>query len=199
MLQKVLVLCCLLSATSTLAQERKNTEKQTASETDYMQPGAPMPPLLLVSYYDTGNFQKKKPSRRRKADATDETPQMAVRYMTNKDLDNGANLFVMLFNPTCSHCEDATALMEKNIALFKKTKIVLMATNIMKPYLPDFIRSLHTADYPQIYVGTDSLNFISKVFLYSALPQINVYGKERKLLKIFTGEVELDSLKRYIE
>ena len=48
-------------------------------------------------------------------------------------------------------------------------------------------------------MGLDSANFINSVFLYKTLPQINIYSPERKLLKIFNGDVAIDSLKRYIQ
>jgi thiol-disulfide isomerase/thioredoxin len=119
--------------------------------------------------------------------------------MTFKDFDNGANLFVMMFNPTCSHCEDMTVMFEKNMALFKKTKIVLLATMMMKDYLPDFVNMLHVQDYPFIKAGLDSSGFINNVFLYQTLPQINIYNAERRLLKTYAGEVPMDTLKKYIE
>jgi protein-disulfide isomerase len=70
----------------------------------------------------------------------------------------------MMFNPTCSHCEDETALLEKNIALFKKTKMVLMANPIMWDYLPAFAKTFHIEDFHNITLGVDSADFINKVF-----------------------------------
>jgi hypothetical protein len=58
---------------------------------------------------------------------------------------------------------------------------------------------MKTEEYPIMYVGTDSGDFLNNVFLYSQLPQINIYDKKRKLLKTFTGEVAIDSLKKYIQ
>ncbi len=119
-------------------------------------------------------------------------------YMNTADFDNGANLFVMMFNPTCSHCEDETELLEKNISVFKKSKIILMANPMMWDYLPNFMKSFHVLDYPTITAGSDS-SFINKVFLYQTLPQINIYDKDRKLIKTYNGEVMIDSLKKYAE
>ena len=213
MLRRFMTAMFLFSATATIAQGDKITEKQPATAIDYKLPGAPMPALLMVAYHGkctgknadattgkTGGEAGDKPhSRKRKTETEDVTSEMTKEYITNKELDNQANLFVMMFNPTCSHCEDMTSLLEKNMSLFKRSKIVLVATKVMTPYLPDFIKSFHIDEYPQMHVGTDSMGFIDKVFLYSALPQINIYDSQRKLLKIYTGDVEIDSLKRYIE
>jgi len=115
------------------------------------------------------------------------------------DFDNGANLFVMMFNPTCSHCEDETESIEKNIGLFKKSKWVLVANPSMIIHMPSFIKNLHISDYKPLYIGIDSSNFIDKIYRYSSLPQVNVYDGHHKLLKIYNGEVPIDSLKQYIQ
>ncbi|MCW3121972.1 MAG: hypothetical protein JWQ38_1464 [Flavipsychrobacter sp.] len=209
MLRNFIFSVCLLSATGALAQQGKITEKQPAAEIDYKLIGAPMPPLVYVTLHDTATKKETttpaeerssgKKRNRKKTEEAQPAGDMQLHVMTNKDLDNGANLFVMMFNPTCSHCEEETVLIEKNISLFKRSKVALIANKRMQPYLPDFIRTLHITDYPPIYVGVDSMTFIGDVFLYSALPQINIYDGHRKLLKTYTGEVAIDSLKQYIQ
>ncbi len=191
MLRLLSTLFCMILACNGMAQVNKNTE------IDYKQTGAPMPSFLLVSVYDSNYY---KSSGKKNDDAKMSTPAPTPKYFTDKDVNNGANLFVMMFNPTCSHCEGVAKMLEKNLSLFKQTKIVFMAKSIMQPYLPDFIHSYHIDRHPnEMYIGTDSTGFIDKTFLYTALPQINIYNGERKLLKIYTGELELDSLKQYIQ
>ena len=172
-------------AGSVTAQKNKHAapaaDKQ-ANEQDYKQPGAPMPRMKVQLYKDTTKDNGKD-----------------YVYLTDKDVSNDANLLVMMFNPTCSHCEDETDLFEKNIFMFKKSNLVLMANPGMKPYLRDFVNRLHVNEYESIRVGIDSGDFISKVYLYGMLPQINIYDHDRKLLKTFNGSVKIDSLKKYIE
>ena len=69
----------------------------------------------------------------------------------------------------------------------------------MQPYLGDFVAITHVDKYPEIYLGTDSTDFVSNLFLYQALPQINVYSADRKLIRSYSGEVAVDSLKKYIQ
>ncbi len=66
-------------------------------------------------------------------------------------------------------------------------------------YLNDFATMMNLDNYPSLYLGIDSTDFISSVFLYQSLPQINVYSSDRKLLKTYTGEVAIDTLKKYIQ
>ena len=180
-------MACLITATNTFAQQAaippsKTTEKQAGASIDYTQMGAPMPALLLIPFFN--NVKRVTSSK---------------ASFTNADFDNGANLFVMMFSPTCSHCQDETMRIEKNFALFKKSKLVLLANMINKPYLDDFVKAVNLNGYPSIYLGLDSMGFINNTYLYQALPQINIYNSDRKLIKTYTGEVAIDSLKKYIE
>jgi len=205
MLRKLLILLCIISATNTIAQQKntppsKTTEKK---EVDYKELGAPMPRLKVLLYKDTatkkdtGTAATRHMSKKKKREA--EAEKNEVSYLTNEDVDNGANLIVMMFNPTCSHCQDETAMLKKNMSLFNKTQIVLMANPGMMQYLPDFVNLLHVLDYPIMHVGIDSSGFINNAFGYHLLPQINIYDKNRKLLKTYNGEVAIDSLKSYIQ
>ncbi len=199
MLRYVLLLACIAGATNTIAQKpaaahTKTTEKQVV-EIDYKEKGAPMPPIKVLLYQDSA---KNEAIEKGDAEAKRKKSQEKI-YLTTEDVANNANLFVMMFNPTCSHCEDEAAIMRNNISLFKKTNIVLMANPGMKQYLPDFVHRQHLDDYPTFRIGIDSADFINKVYLFQMLPQINIYDHSRKLIKTFNGEVVIDSLKKYIE
>jgi hypothetical protein len=204
MLRKLLFVASLFIAANATAQVSltpiKTTEKQP--QIDYKQMGAPMPPLLYIPYHDTASkvaVDSNESRRARRKRLRDAGSVMEKDLLTNKDFDNGANLFVMMFNPTCGHCMDETKALEKSSALFKKTKVVMLATKNMRPYVPDFVKTMHTADYPFIYVGIDSTNFLDNVFLYQMLPQINIYDGDRKLMRTFTGDVAIDTLANFIQ
>lgn len=174
---------------------------------DYKQVGVRMPALTFLSYPSTAPSamitEEKKKARKKKEEIKSQVPPMKKEDLTvlvhDHELNNGANLLVMMFNPTCSHCEDMTVMFEKNISMFQRSKLVLLATPVMKDYLPDFVNMLHVRDYPVIRAGIDSSGFISNAFNYQSLPQVNIYSAERKLLRTFNGEVSMDTLKQYIQ
>jgi hypothetical protein len=121
------------------------------------------------------------------------------KYITNETIKNDAHLIVMMFNPTCEHCEEQAIKFKENIFLFRKTNLVLVAAAIMVPHLGFFTNNTKINDYPSIQVSVDSSDFINKTFIYQPLPQINIYDKNRKLIKIFSGETTMDSLKQFID
>jgi len=181
MIRKLFTIAFLLGSINAFSQDSKpdapkpqpNINPADISAFDFTDPGDPLPDFLLKT--------------------------LDGKLYTQNDFKNEANLFVMLFNPSCSHCQDQTKMLEKNIALFKKSKIVLVAKPVMSSYLPTFIKDMNTDSFPTITVGIDSLHLIHDVSLEQQLPQMNIYDKSRKLIKIYEGEMPIDSFKHYIQ
>jgi hypothetical protein len=73
-----------------------------------------------------------------------------------------------------------------------------MATPQTLPYFNNFFKQTSLNEFPEIIVGVDSADFITQVYTYSSLPQINIYDKHRKLIKVFHGDTPVDSLKHYL-
>lgn len=206
MLRKLFSIAFVVIATNSFAQVSitpiKTTENTGDAQIDYKQIGAPMPKLRLLLVHDSASTtkitEKEKPRKSRKK-MKEQDEARTGGYVTDADL-NKANLFVMMFNPTCSHCQNETQMLEKNISMFKKSQLILLAKAEMAPYLPEFIKGNNTDNFPgTIYLGIDSSKFIDNVFLYQQLPQINVYSSQRKLLKVYKGDVPIDSLEKYIQ
>lgn len=187
-------------------EDVKSTQNTPLANIDYKQKDAPMPGLLFVAYHDsTGGLDKVSLNKKGKIKKSKKTPALQQQNrgsfypVSGNELDNGANLFVMMFNPTCLHCEDATYKIEDNIKLFKKSKIVLLTGEKSKIYIPDFAQRHRIARYPAMYIGYDSSTFIDDVFLYQTLPQLNIYNAQRKLIKVYCGDVPIDTLKKFIQ
>jgi len=121
------------------------------------------------------------------------------KNVTQDNVKSNANLLVMVFNPNCGHCELQTDTLERYLHLFKKSKLVLICAPSMGTYLESFEKMTNCYKYPKILVGMDSTAFIRKVYLYKDMPQINIYNKDRKLIRTFIGGASMDSLKHYIQ
>ena len=184
MLRKLLVITLLFSTVAVGYAQKKdrkkkknkgNTEEVVAdtAKIDYKAIGAPLSPLSITTR--TGEKH------------------------TEKDFKSYKNILVMMFNPTCDHCQEETTILEKNIEHFKDTKLLLVAAPSMIDYLEFYNNVTRYSKYPEITVGVDSAGFIDKTFNYTALPQINIYDKDRKLVKIFSGVVQFDALEPYIK
>ena len=204
MLRYLMMLVCLC-ATTVFAQQpaSKTTEKEDEAKIDYQQMGAPLPPFRLFLFHDSA-IKKKMPESQPNANSKKKDDKKNHKlnqqtYLTEKDVKNNANLFMMIFNPSCSHCEDETAIIQNNFSLFDRSHLVMVAKPNNSAPLGDFYARRRICDFESIHIGTDSSDFITKTFIFGMLPQINIYDHNRKLIKIFNGEIAIDSLKRYIE
>ena len=178
MLRKLLIVACLSSLVFIAFGQKKKNGKNIAVAgaaeqlVNYKEIRAPLPPLRI--------FTKQ------------------GKYLTEKDLSNDAHLILMIFNPTCDHCEEQTFILKKNIFMFDKSNLVLIAAPSMIPHLGYFTNNTKIDGYPTFKVGVDSSDYIDKTFRQITLPQINIYDRERKLVKMFYGITPIDSLKQYI-
>jgi len=182
MLRIILIITIMGSAIcTTYAQKRKQQkEKNSTQKTDvvadtvnYKAIGSPMPVLDIIT---KDNIR-----------------------LTGKDFSKEGNLFVMIFSPECDHCQSLTLELEKNIAKFNKTDIVMVCYPSQKEQLEFFNNITRHHKYSNIYVGIDSAGFIPKTYPYGTLPYINVYDKDRKLIKTFTNEASFKDLEPYVE
>jgi len=117
---------------------------------------------------------------------------------TEKSFRNDHHFFMFLFNPTCGHCIDMAKLMGAHADEFKKNHVLFLAGPAMMPYLGHFFQASGIDKHPEIKVGIDSASAVDRLYNYRMLPQVNIYDKDRKLVKIFYGDVPLDSLKKYV-
>ena len=206
MLRKLITIFCLLLSVDISAQSRyelqydekkmpPKPEKYTGQE-NYKFPGNPLPPFKVVSLPWVELFLEKDPQGKRTEQIREVVP---MKTYTNSDLPADKNVIVMLFNPTCGHCEEQTELFVKNLHAFKNTQLMLVAGPAMGPYMNNFAQKFNLKDYPQIWLGLDYDSFIEKAFLYSALPQLCRYNKDKKLIRMMSGGTPLDSLRQYIQ
>ena len=126
------------------------------------------------------------------------TPQ--GKSITNAMVPAGKHFFLMIFNPTCEHCEDVTRNLELSHNRFAPGQLLLTATAGMMPYMELFGNTTKVFSYPNFNVGVDSSNLVDRIYTYGNLPQINVYSPAGKLVKTFNGgETSIDSLSQYLK
>ena len=206
MLRKLLMISCLLSSTHILAQSTyepyyndkvKGPElPENVDKNSYKLPGDPLPEIKVVTLPWVEKFMEIAANGKKEQKTREVIPSKTI---TNKDIPADKQLIVMLFNPTCQHCEEQTELFEKNIGLFKNSQLLFVAAPMMGPYIVDYAKKYNLNEYPQIWMGLDSARQVEKTFLYYALPQINIYDKDKKLLRAFSGGAPIDTIRKYLQ
>jgi thiol-disulfide isomerase/thioredoxin len=160
------------------AQDKKHAKQATVDPStdlkeDYQKIGSSLPTLRIV---DTNNVS-----------------------FTGKTFQSKHNFFLFMFNPTCGHCINMAKLIVGNYSAFKNNKIAFMASPQMTSVIGSFYQATGIGKYPEIKVGVDSAYAIEKIYNYQTLPQLNIYNNQHKLIKVFHGDITLDSLKQYLK
>lgn len=102
---------------------------------------------------------------------------------TRDDLNKEKGVVVVLFNPTCDHCQDfAREVVKYQKELLPLADIIFVGAKDMKPYLEKFIDETGLNEVPEVKVGAERSDLIQDLFEYKSLPQINVYDKRHKMV-----------------
>lgn len=206
MIRKLLMIACLLCGVDMFAQSRYEMKYDATKlppipepymgRESYKMPGDPMPPFKVITqpwveYFFEKDAQGKQVEKQRVV-----TPS---RVITNADIPSDKNLIIMLFNPGCDHCQAQTDSFTKHIDLFKHTQLMMVVAPLVGEHLGHFAKEHRLNEYPQIWMGMDYDNLVGKTFLYYSLPQLCIYGKDKKLVRMLSGGTPIDSLKQYIQ
>jgi hypothetical protein len=120
-------------------------------------------------------------------------------FHTNKEMKADATTFLFLFNPTCSHCINMGKAMGTNETAFKDCNVWFISAPDTKEYLDHFYKETGADSFHYMVIGADTSGIIQKIYGYGMLPQLNIYSKkDHRLLKTFSGDTEIDSIKAYI-
>ena len=122
------------------------------------------------------------------------------KEMTTADLVKGHPVMLVLFNPSCGHCQILLEQVRDNIALYKDINIIFLTGKPLKDVLPNYIKNVKVENVKEINVVSDNSDITLKIFEYEGIPQIMLYDKEHKLQHIYykdaTNKQILQKLKK---
>ncbi|GAB3012637.1 hypothetical protein GCM10027051_14610 [Niabella terrae] len=120
------------------------------------------------------------------ADSVTKWP-LKARYAKNKQL------FIMLFNPDCDHCQHETEALIKNISKFKDIQIVMATTKSISE-MKAFIKRYGLNKYSNITVGRDIAYVIPSYYEVKNLPYLAFYDKNKRLISTFEGSLGMGAI-----
>jgi thioredoxin-related protein len=112
---------------------------------------------------------------------------------TKADLKKRKVTLIMLFNPDCSHCQDATKDLIEHMDLFKKARII-MVTSLDFSSIKKFYDDYKIAGYPNITMGRDGTYFLGTFYKIHNYPSIFLYNKKGKFVEAFEGSVKMEKI-----
>lgn len=114
-------------------------------------------------------------------------------YYTQQDLPAGKAILMMLFNPSCSHCQHETEEITKNISKFSAIHII-MCTPMPLDSMLAFREKYKLANYSNIVVTQDSRVQMPTYYMISNLPFLAFYNRKRQLIGTHEGSITIEKL-----
>jgi peroxiredoxin len=107
------------------------------------------------------------------------------------------NTIIILFFPDCDHCQrEATAIQEK-LNSFKKYELYFLSSNGDAEILR-FSKDYKLNDLPNVKFGRVDGAKVYQTFGAIPTPSVYIYSSERKLIKQFNGETNVEEIIKFL-
>jgi thiol-disulfide isomerase/thioredoxin len=107
---------------------------------------------------------------------------------------NEKNVVLVLFNPSCGHCQTVGKQIYDSISLFSNTHFIFVAGLPTLYTFKEFTDFTKIKSAANIFIGADYSNITPKIFAYNGIPQIMIYDTDKKLKTIFYKEITTRAL-----
>ena len=122
------------------------------------------------------------------------------KEMHTMDFPKDKPVMLVLFNPSCGHCQIILEQVRDNIEDFKFATILFLTGEPLKDVLPDYVVNVKVDKMADdILVASDNSDATLKIFEYQGIPQVMLYNKEHKLEFIYYKEAQNMNMLRYLK
>jgi thioredoxin-related protein len=108
-------------------------------------------------------------------------------------LEKGRTIILMYFNSQCDHCQRQLMVMRENIKLFSSASIIFVSAQ-ERDEVSRVAGIFDFYAFPNVRFVAARPEQLSEKFGVLSLPQIFVYSKYGKLLKVFTGQTKPEDI-----
>jgi hypothetical protein len=116
-------------------------------------------------------------------------------WVNTSEIPKDKQVMFVLLNLTCGHCREATQDLVKHITEFPNTYILLATGDIMRDYYQEFCDVTHYIPSDSFVVSFDPNHETDELFAFRSVPQIMIYGTDKKLKSVFYKEQSIAALK----
>lgn len=111
----------------------------------------------------------------------------------NKSMCPDSSLVLIYFEPDCEHCQREAKSITGNIHRLGKTRLYWI-TNSAESDVNTFFRLFHLSGFSNCVVGLDNKYSFYRAYLPESVPYIAIYNSKKKLVKLYRGEVGIESI-----
>jgi len=106
---------------------------------------------------------------------------------------------IIYFKPGCEHCQYEAFEIGKQAEQFEKANMIMITPDDSTKRVETFAAKYHLWEVDNLVILLDRNKQFKNQFGTSIFPSIFIYGKDKKLLKMYKGEVQMKAIISIIE
>jgi thiol-disulfide isomerase/thioredoxin len=119
----------------------------------------------------------------------------SVTQFNTYSIKPGSYTAFVFFDPGCSHCQKMTQMLIDGMDSLKNINFYFVTFVHDMHALKDFYQKYHLAKYKNIkQIGRDEEFFFQSFYKVKFVPDIMMYDKQKKLVKMFEKEITIQEL-----
>lgn len=101
---------------------------------------------------------------------------------------------IIYFHPECEHCQYEASEIGKQAEQFEKANMILITPDDSTKRIEAFATKYHLWEVDNLTILLDRNMQFKNQFGTSIFPSVFIYGSDKKLLKIYKGEIKIDAI-----
>ncbi len=123
---------------------------------------------------------------------------VSLAVKTNADIPTDKPILLVLFNPTCGHCEEFCKQVKADLSSLNDATVLFITGEPNAGSIGKFSEKMQLDSINNFIVAADNLGFTKDYFEYQGIPQIMVYDKKHRLRHIFYKEADMKDVLPYL-
>ena len=101
---------------------------------------------------------------------------------------------IIYFNPECEHCQYEASEIGKSSDQFEKVNMVLITSDDSTLRIEAFAMKYHLWEVDNLTILIDRKRHFKNYFGTTVVPSLFLYGTNRKLFKVWKGEIQIKAV-----
>lgn len=119
--------------------------------------------------------------------------QDSISAWDSQQLPADRPLVILYFSPDCVHCADMTSYLMDSLRLLQGATL-LFVSNAPLEDIRRFSQSYHIDAHQNMIIGNDQQYNVFNIYKINAFPEIIIYNRQRKLAKLYKGEIDIQQI-----
>lgn len=155
--------------------------------------------LLIVCFWLVTRTYQSYQSKKEAAERVQTLQHVCFELLTGgtvciDEFDSRKPTFIIYFHPECEHCQYEASEIGKQSEQFAKANMILITPDDSTKRVEAFAAKYHLWEVDNLVVLLDRNHQFLKSFGTAVFPSVFIYEADKKLLKIYKGEVKMEAI-----